>query len=144
MLERMFDALASPTTLRVEGLRSEEAVLSEATPRFSFVHPTSPEGKFGVRQTSYRITVAASDGPATKWDSGDVPSEDCAELVYGGSPLAPFTRYTWTAQWNAAVGRHTLLVRATDTGGNRQPVDPEWNIQGMGNNMAQTVDVIVE
>ena len=50
----------------------------------------------------------------------------------------------WTAQWNAPAGNHTLLVRATDTAGNRQPVGPEWNIQGMGNNMAQTVDVIVE
>ena len=50
----------------------------------------------------------------------------------------------WTAQWNAAAGRHTLMVRATDTEGNRQPVEPQWNIQGMGNNMVQTVDVIVE
>jgi len=50
----------------------------------------------------------------------------------------------WTAQWNAAVGKHTLMVRATDTEGNRQTVEPEWNIQGMGNTMAQTVDVIVE
>ena len=36
------------------------------------------------------------------------------------------------------------MVRATDTQGNQQPVGPEWNIQGMGNNMAQAVDVIVE
>lgn len=50
----------------------------------------------------------------------------------------------WTAQWNAAAGRYTLMVRATDTDGNRQPVEPEWNIQGMGNNMVQSVDVIVE
>ncbi len=50
----------------------------------------------------------------------------------------------WTAQWDATPGRHTLMVRATDTEGNCQPVEPEWNIQGMGNNMAQSVDVIVE
>jgi len=36
------------------------------------------------------------------------------------------------------------VVRATDNQGNQQPVGPEWNIQGMGNNMAQTVEVIVE
>ena len=36
------------------------------------------------------------------------------------------------------------MARATDTQGNQQPVGPERNIQGMGNNMAQTVDVIVE
>ena len=50
----------------------------------------------------------------------------------------------WTAQWNATSGRHSLMVRATDTEGNRQPVEQEWNIQGMGNNMVQVVDVIVE
>ena len=36
------------------------------------------------------------------------------------------------------------MVRATDSEGNRQPVEPEWNIQGMGNNMVQSVDGIVE
>lgn len=50
----------------------------------------------------------------------------------------------WTCQWNAAAGRYKLMVRATDTEGSCQPVEPEWNIQGMGNNMAQAVDVIVE
>ena len=50
----------------------------------------------------------------------------------------------WTARWNPAAGRYTLMVRATDTEGNRQPIEPEWNIQGMGNNMVQSVDVIVE
>ena len=61
-----------------------------------------------------------------------------------GSQPSRFAWRGWTAQWDAAIGRHTLMVRATDTEGNRQPMEPEWNIQGMGNNMAQAVDVIVE
>ena len=61
-----------------------------------------------------------------------------------GSQPSQFAWHGWTADWDATTGRHTLMVRATDTNGNRQPVGPEWNIQGMGNNMAQTVDVIVE
>ena len=40
--------------------------------------------------------------------------------------------------------RHTLWVRATDTQGNRQPTEQEWNLQGMGNNMVQQVEVLVE
>ena len=42
------------------------------------------------------------------------------------------------------IGNHKLMVMATDSNGNRQPVEPEWNIQGMGNNMVQIVEVIVE
>ena len=61
-----------------------------------------------------------------------------------GTQPPKFAWRGWTAQWSAVVGKHTLMVRATDTEGNRQAVEPEWNIQGMGNNMAQTVSVIVE
>jgi hypothetical protein len=35
-------------------------------------------------------------------------------------------------------------VRATDSQGNVQPVEQPWNHHGMGNNMAQRVEVIVE
>lgn len=36
------------------------------------------------------------------------------------------------------------FVWATDTAGNTQPVEQFWNAQGMGNNMAQQVRVLVE
>jgi DMSO/TMAO reductase YedYZ molybdopterin-dependent catalytic subunit len=75
----------------------------------------------------------------TSTDSGATWSD--AQL---GPQPPKFAWRGWTAQWTATVGRHTLMVRATDTDGNRQAVEPEWNIQGMGNNMAHSVDVIVE
>ena len=56
-------------------------------------------------------------------------------------------RYAWRAwafDWDAKPGRHTLLVRATDSDGNTQPVEQPWNYQGMGNNTAQRVEIIVE
>lgn len=84
-------------------------------------------GRLGIS----RVETSA-DGGATWSDAqlGDQPPR--------------FAWRRWTAQWIATTGRHTLMVRATDTEGNRQPVEPEWNIQGMGNNMAHSVDVIVE
>ncbi|MDA1129049.1 MAG: sulfite oxidase [Chloroflexi bacterium] len=73
--------------------------------------------------------------------------ENWSDAQLGVQP-SRFAWRGWTAQWNAqlnaAGGRYTLMVRATDTEGNRQSVEPEWNIQGMGNNMAHSVDVIVE
>jgi hypothetical protein len=48
----------------------------------------------------------------------------------------------WTYDWSALPGDHELLVRASDAAGS-QPVEPEWNRQGMANNLVQRVPVTV-
>lgn len=78
-----------------------------------------------------RVEVSV-DGGATWAD---------AEL---GEQVSPFAWREWSFRWRATSGRHTLCVRATDSEGNVQPVEQPWNIHGMGNNMVQRVDVIVE
>ncbi|MCH7842377.1 MAG: sulfite oxidase [Chloroflexi bacterium] len=77
--------------------------------------------------------VETSDDGGSTWSDAQL-----------GAQPSRFAWQAWTAKWDPAPGRYTLMVRATDTKGNRQPVEPEWNIQGMGNNMVQSVDVIVE
>ena len=100
----------APVHLRVEGLRESVAVISEANPRFSFIHGDLAGPSFGVTQASYRITVADADADAdetgaTLWDSGNVKSSNCSQIVYAGKKaLSPFTRYTWTAEWTSSVG----------------------------------------
>ena len=50
----------------------------------------------------------------------------------------------WRADWTVTEpGWYELLARATDATGTVQPVDQPWNVQGMANNMAQRVTVIV-
>ena len=61
-----------------------------------------------------------------------------------GEPVDRYAWRPWSFSWHAAPGRYTLAVRASDSEGNTQPFDPVWTQQGMGNNMAQRVDVIVE
>jgi sulfane dehydrogenase subunit SoxC len=58
-------------------------------------------------------------------------------------PAGPFAWRAWTAEWHATPGDHILSCRATDAAGNRQPIEPAWNLQGMGNNLAQEVPVTV-
>src|SRR3972149_6023889 len=53
-------------------------------------------------------------------------------------------RGAWREEWRGKPGRHTLCVRAWDSEGSVQPTSQPWNYQGMGNNMAQRVDVVVE
>lgn len=61
-----------------------------------------------------------------------------------GKPVSPHAWRTWTFLWNARPGTYTLCVRATDSAGNVQPLDQQWNYGGYGNNSVQRVTVIVE
>jgi len=49
----------------------------------------------------------------------------------------------WRFEWRAIPGEHELAVRATDATGATQPLEPEWNTNGMGNNAVQRVQVTV-
>jgi DMSO/TMAO reductase YedYZ molybdopterin-dependent catalytic subunit len=59
------------------------------------------------------------------------------------APLGPFAWQKWSFVWNALPGRHELTCRATNEAGEVQPLEPPWNVQGMGNNGAQVVPVTV-
>jgi DMSO/TMAO reductase YedYZ molybdopterin-dependent catalytic subunit len=74
----------------------------------------------------------SGDGGATWRDAAPDP------------PVGPHAWRAWRTEWNAEPGRHTLSVRATDSAGNTQPLEQPWNAHGMGNNIAQRVEVLVE
>jgi hypothetical protein len=84
-------------------------------------------GRFGVS----RVEVSV-DGGCT-WSETQL-----------GEPVSPLAWRMWSCAWEARPGRYTVCVRATDTEGHVQPIVPPWNYQGMGNNMVQCVEVIVE
>ena len=58
-------------------------------------------------------------------------------------PVGEFVWRGWSHLWRAAPGEHVLSCRATDAGGDVQPLRQPWNYQGMGNNLVQTVPVNV-
>ena len=52
--------------------------------------------------------------------------------------IGPREQYAWR-QWQyiwtvKEKGRHTIMARATDADGNKQPMDAEWNVLGYFNN----------
>ena len=49
----------------------------------------------------------------------------------------------WTALWDARPGAHELACRATDETGERQPLEPPWDLSGFGNNGVKRVVVDV-
>jgi DMSO/TMAO reductase YedYZ molybdopterin-dependent catalytic subunit len=49
----------------------------------------------------------------------------------------------WQAMWEARPGEHELACRATDAAGERQPLEPPWDLSGFGNNGVHRVHVTV-
>jgi hypothetical protein len=83
------------------------------------------------RRSVSRVEVSVNGGSSWSEAALDAPTHE-------------FAWQAWSFDWQATPGRHTLSVRATDSDGVVQPVDQPWNYQGMGNNIAQRVEVLVE
>lgn len=92
--------------------------------------------------TLYGRAWAGRSGVARVEASADAGASwsDCALE----DPISPHAWRGWRWRWNATPGRHTLCVRATDSAGQVQPIAQAWTQQGMGNHMAQRVEVLVE
>lgn len=88
-----------------------------------------PAGNIAVLGAAYageervaRVEVSTDDG--VSWQA--------AECI---GPDEPFAWRQWQFVWQAEQGgRYTLLCRATDRRGRRQPETADWNVLGYGNN----------
>ncbi|MFJ5958711.1 sulfite oxidase [Paenarthrobacter sp. NPDC092416] len=58
-------------------------------------------------------------------------------------PVGDFAWRSWSMVWVASQGEYELRCRAMDSSGALQPSEQVWNYQGIGNNMAQKVQVTV-
>jgi len=58
-------------------------------------------------------------------------------------PQHPFAWQQWNISWSATPGEHELACRATDAAGQRQPLEPPWDLSGFGNNAVQCITVSV-
>lgn len=84
------------------------------------------------------------------WSGAGVPVTRVAVAIDGDwrdaavEPAAHrFAWQAWRCEWQATPGEHELACRATDASGATQPLAPEWNTNGMGNNAVQRVPVTV-
>ncbi|OLZ71301.1 sulfite oxidase [Streptomyces amritsarensis] len=77
-----------------------------------------------------RVEVSADDG--LSWARAELADPD----------PHPWAWQAWSCVWTAVPGRHTLTVRATDSGGRTQPLEQPWNRGGFGNNLVQRVPVL--
>ena len=84
-------AATNPTHLKVCGL-NEPLCIDTPMPTFSW---QIQSGTRDYYQSAYRIVVCDDKGLQV-WDSGVTPSRQQNSIVYGGSPLASRSRYTYS------------------------------------------------
>lgn len=85
----------------------------------------------GVPGAAIASVEVSSDGGAT-WVPARLPGKE-----------APFAWRLWTVELELAAGDRTLVVRATDSAGGRQPERPVWTPKGYGNNGWHRVPITV-
>lgn len=97
----------------VSGLRTEHLEnpvgIDNAAPRFSW---HLDDSRTGAVQTSWRIIVTETESSAIVWDSGEVAS-GAVLATYSGTPLQPFTGYSWKVICTGNDGAVTESPTAT-------------------------------
>ncbi|MBZ5671128.1 MAG: glycoside hydrolase family 78 protein [Acidobacteriia bacterium] len=104
-----------PTNLRCEYLKNPLGI-DVLQPRFAWVLAHTERGQ---KQTAYQVLVASSlellnQDKGDLWDSGKTASEDSAQVVYSGKPLASAKTCYWKARyWDSAgnVSPYSLVAR---------------------------------
>jgi len=98
--------------------------------RFVEPGPCPIEGRAWSGRGAIAGVEFSSDGGMTWSDAALQPA------------ASPFGWRRWTFAWTAEPGEHDLCVRATDDAGNAQPLEQNWNLEGVQNNAVQRVRVV--
>ena len=117
-------------------------------PRALMVPPGIPDFMSRVRfvEPSRRVLMGrawSGRAPVAKVEVSADGGRSWAEADLGEA-VSPYAWRSWTYEWDATrPGEHELCVRATDGAGNVQPLDQNWNREGVQNNSVQRVRVVV-
>lgn len=114
-------------------------------PRALMVPPGIPE--FLTRERVVSAGPILLQGRAWAGANAITRVEVCVDGTWADAQLEPevgqYAWRGWSFTWIASPGSHRLSCRATDSRGNTQPLEAEWNYQGMANNCVQELTVTV-
>jgi DMSO/TMAO reductase YedYZ molybdopterin-dependent catalytic subunit len=150
VLDRRFDGFQNATAYRLKVKAGDEgepvtrirprALLAPpgwpdfmTRERFVAAGPVTLSGRAWSGRAAVTRVEVSSDGGTTWADARLAPAD----------PAHPYAWRSWTYDWTARPGEYELSARATDEAGGTQPVQQDWNRQGMANNLVQRVPVTV-
>lgn len=149
LLTEPFAGYQQASAYRIRQAEDEEGEpVQRMVPRALMIPPGRPD--FFTRERT------VGEGPCTlsgrAW-SGSAPIAAVGVSTDGGESWEaakldpePESRWAWRGwsyDWEARPGTYVLCVRARDSDGNEQPLDPPWNLGGYANNAVQRVPVNV-
>ena len=148
VLDHAFDGFQNVTAYRIKTGDEAGDAVTRIKPRALMAPPGFPDFMSRTRVVDpgrHRLVGRAWSGAApvvrveVSTDDGATWSDAQLEDATGR-----WDWRRWTYDWDATTpGETHLRCRATDADGRAQPVDQPWNRQGMANNMAQRVTVLV-
>ena len=147
VLDRAFDGFQNVTAYRIKTGDEAGEPVTRIRPRALMAPPGFPDFMSRARVVDAGRHVLAGRAwsglaPVTRVEVSTDDGATWSDAVVDGA-AGRWEWRRWSCDWDAAPGRHELRCRATDADGNVQPVDQPWNRQGMANNMAQRVSVLV-
>lgn len=121
-------AISNLYDLKVEQMTDPQGIDIEK-PSFSWKIRSDFQGQ---EQLSYRIRVNAcvphltDDKWPLVWDSGKVESNKTGNVIYGGEPLKPGTKYVWSLALSMKEGGEIKSVATFSTGLRPEDWKGEW------------------
>ena len=150
VLDRPFDGFQNSVAYRITVDAGDDGEpVTRIRPRALMAPPGWPD--FMTRERFVHagpvtLTGRAWSGraPVTRVDVSTDGGASWTEATLGpADPAHPFGWRPWSFVWTAEPGHRELLARATDQSGDAQPLEQQWNRQGMANNLVQRVPVTV-
>jgi DMSO/TMAO reductase YedYZ molybdopterin-dependent catalytic subunit len=120
---------------RVDRIRVRALMIPPGIPNFLTRTRTVQRGRVRLHGRTWSGTA-----PVTRVEVGIDGIWQEAKLK---GPLGEWAWRGWWFEWDAMPGEHVISCRATDAEGNTQPTEQPWNIQGLGNNLVQEIQVTV-
>ncbi len=150
VLEEPFSGYQQAHGYRLRQTPEEEGEpVSRMLPRSLMVPPGIPD--FATRER--RIEPGSCTVHGRAWSGfGSIEGvevscdggESWSDARLGGQP-SPWAWRSWEWDWEPGEpGAYELCCRATDSAGNKQPVEARWNLGGYANNEVQRVRVVVQ
>lgn len=147
LVERGFDGYQQAAAYHFRSKDGDPGVpVTRILPRALMIPPGVPDFMSRRRFVAPGLHLIEGRAWSGRGEIVDVAFSSDGGATWSAAALEPSTFAhgwrRWTYRWQAPEGEHELCCRAADAAGNVQPLDANWNLEGVQNNAVQRVSVV--